>query len=129
MPEVSEMNIGELCDAYREVLTELDEHRAKEKQLNSRKSALQAEVMQRCDAESIDKLSGSGITLSVREKPVVKIAGDWNEIVKALTDSGHSYLIQRRVSAGKLQEEMDNGLRLPEGVSIEMIREVSHRRS
>lgn len=129
MPEVSEMKIGELCDAYREVLSELDEHRAAEKQLNSRKSELQFEVLRRCDSESIDKLSGSGITLSVREKPVVKINGDWDEIVKALTESGHSYLIQRRVSAGKLQEEMDNGLRLPEGVSIEIIREIGHRRS
>ena len=127
--QVDTMKIGELCDAYREVLTELDEHRATEKQLNSRKAELQAEVMRRCDSESIDKLSGNGITLSIREKPVVKISGDWDEIVKALTESGHSYLIQRRVSAGKLQEEMDNGLRLPEGVSIETIREVGHRRS
>lgn len=129
MSELGNMNIGELCDAYRSILGELDECRAQEKQLNSRKSELQSEVLRRCDAESIDKLAGDGITLTVREKPFVKIEGDWDQIVKALAESGHSYLIQRRVSAGKLQEEMDSGLRLPDGVSIETVREVGHRRS
>ncbi len=126
--DLESMNIGSLCDTYLEVLSSLDKVRSEEKKLNGRKAELAAEVLRRCDSEGIDKLNGTGITLSVREKPVVKVDGDWNEILKELVASDHGFLVQRRVTAGKLQEEMDAGLRMPEGLSVEMVREVSHRR-
>ena len=124
-----EMTIGQLTEAYREVLGSLDENRAEQKLLNQQKSDLAIEVMRRCEAEGIDKLSGNGITLSLRDKAVVKIDGDWQDIVAALTATDHAYLIQRRITASKLQEEMVAGMRLPEGITVETIREISHRRS
>ncbi len=53
-----EMTIGQLTEAYREVLGSLEENRAEQKLLNQQKSDLAIEVMRRCEAEGIDKLSG-----------------------------------------------------------------------
>lgn len=125
----NDLTIGQLCDRYSACLAELDALRAHEKALNATKTELAAEVMRRCDAEGIDKLVGTGITLSIREKAVVKVSGDWEQILRELCDSGHGFVVQRRVTASKLQEEMDAGMRMPDGLSIETVREVSHRRS
>ena len=127
--EFQEMTIGQLTEAYKDVLGGLDENRAEQKLLNQHKSDLAIEVMRRCEAEGIDKLAGNGITLSLRDKAVVKIDGDWQDIVEALTLTGHAYLIQRRITAAKLEEEMVAGMRIPDGITVETIREISHRRS
>ena len=129
-PEIFQgLNIGQLLDEYSSTISKIQESETETKKHKQSQRELQQEIMRRCEEQGVDRLVGKNISVSVVEKPVVKVEGDWESVVQQLHDAGCSFLIQRRITASKLQEEMDNGLRRPDGVSIESVRSVSHRRS
>lgn len=127
--QIRKLNLGELLSEYSSTLSKISEADTIAKKHRETQRFLQQEIMQRCEQQGVDRLVGKDISVSVIEKPVVKIQGDWEQVIKELSEAGYSYLIQRRITASKLQEEMDNGLRLPDGIAIESVRSVSHRRS
>lgn len=124
-----DLNIGSLLTEYSECISRIQDAEAEVKRHKATQKEMQMEIMRRCEEQGVDRLVGKNISVSVTDKPVVRITGDWEKVVNDLTEAGCSFLIQKRITASKLQEEMDNGLRLPDGVSIESVRNVSHRRS
>ena len=129
--DFSSLSTGAFLTEYKSTLAILDALSGIERMMKTVKGALEKEALRRSQVEEVDKFVGDGFSLSIKEQPVVNFTedGDWNSIVEKMTQDGMSHLIQRRISAGKLQEEMDAGYRLPDGLRIENIRQVRHRRN
>ena len=129
--DFSSLSTGAFLTEYKSTLAILDALGGIERMMKTVKGALEKEALRRSQVEEVDKFVGDGFSLSIKEQPVVNFTedGDWNSIVEKMTQDGMSHLIQRRISAGKLQEEMDAGYRLPDGLRIENIRQVRHRRN
>jgi len=129
--DFTNLNQGQFLKLYKQCIDDIDKIRAVEKKLTSTKAFLQQEAIKRCNSEEITKLSGDGITISVKSMPVVKLGEDvdWADVLSKLCQDGYAHMVQRRLSASKLQEEMDAGYRLPYGISIDEIQVANHRRS
>jgi hypothetical protein len=121
---------GSLLRSYSAVLSMLDSVGDIEKKLNTLRSAMKEEFVRRASVEGVEKFSGDGLSVTVKDKAIVKYDPEkWDDILKWLVDSGHGYCVHRRLSEAKIQELMDNGVRLPDGLAFDSIKEVSHRRS
>ena len=129
--DFSSLSTGAFLTEYKSPLATLDALGGIERMMKTVKGALEKEALRRSQVEEVDKFVGDGFSLSIKDQPVVNFTedGDWNSIVEKMPQDGMSHLIQRRISAGKLQEEMDAGYRLPDGLRIENIRQVRHRRN
>lgn len=121
--------IGDLCRRYAETLAVLDKLEDATKEFEAVKSAMRQEFINRARVEGVEKFSGAGVTVTIKDKLVEKYDPQrWDEILKELVERGHGYCVHRRISVSKLQELMDAGERLPAGLTIETIKEVSHKR-
>ena len=129
--DYAEMTQGAFMREFRQVLDARDLVTALQKRVNGLRASLEREAIRRAEAEETEKFTADGLTISVKERPVANVGAesDWNEILSKLCEDGYGHLVQRRISAQRLQEEMDGGYRLPEGLRIEQIRQVSHRRN
>jgi hypothetical protein len=125
------LNQGQFLSLFKQCIDEIDSVNALLKRMNGIKKSMQSEAIKRCNSEDISKLAGDGITITVKEMPVVKLdpETDWSSVLTKLCDDGYAHMVQRRLSAGKLREESDAGYRLPDGVTIEEIQVANHRRS
>jgi len=125
------LNQGQFLSAFKQCIDDIDKINAFAKRLSGIKQSLQQEAIKRCNSEEITKLAGDGITITVKEMPVVKLdpETDWSSVLTKLCEDGYAHMVQRRLSAAKLREESDAGYRLPEGVTIEEIQVANHRRS
>jgi hypothetical protein len=120
---------GSLLKSYANILTLLDSIGDVEKRLNEIRAGIKDEFIRRSSVEGIEKFSGDGLTITVRDKSIVKYDPEkWDDILKALVAGGYGYCVHRRLSEGKVQELMDSGVRLPDGIAFDSIKEVSHRR-
>jgi hypothetical protein len=121
---------GSLLKSYASVLSLLDAIGEAEKRLNTLRSTMKEEFVRRSSVEGVEKFSGEGITITVKDKSIVKYDPEkWDGILKALVEGGYGYCVHRRLSEGKIQELMDAGIRLPDGLAFDSIKEVSHRRT
>jgi|19_taG_2_1085344.scaffolds.fasta_scaffold48318_2 hypothetical protein len=129
--DITALKQGEFLQVMRMCLDDIDKIVAIDKQLKAFKAELQRETIRRCAAEDIQKMTGHGVTVTVKDQPVAKLAEgtDWNVVLAQLCEDGYAHMVQRRLSAAKLQEEVDEGYRLPDGVSIEEIKVATYRRS
>jgi len=129
--DFTNLNQGQFLKLFKQCIDDIDKIKAVEKKLTTVKVFLQQEAIRRCNKEEITKLSGQGITVTVKDQPVVKLEPetDWSAVLEKLCEDGYAHMVQRRLSAAKLQEEMDAGYRLPEGISINAIQVATHRRS
>tara|TARA_Y100000310_G_C20427609_1_gene689827 strand:+ start:309 stop:743 length:435 start_codon:yes stop_codon:yes gene_type:complete len=129
--DFSVLNQGQFLSVFKNCVDDIDKVNAFLKRLSGIKRSLQQEAISRCNSEDISKLAGDGITITVKEMPVVKLdpETDWSSVLTKLCDDGYAHMVQRRLSAAKLREESDSGYRLPDGVTIEEIQVANHRRS
>jgi len=129
--DFTNLNQGQFLNMYKQCMDDIDKVKVFEKKLKAVKASLQQEAIRRCNSEEITKLSGDGITISVKPMPVVKLGEDvdWSDVLSKLCQDGYAHFVQRRLSASKLQEEVDAGYRLPEGIFIDEIQVANHRRS
>jgi hypothetical protein len=126
----TDLSLGELVEAYRVMLAERDALNAVEKQVNQAIDTLQTVLRAKIDEAGLDKVSGNGISVWLDEQAIVKIDPDkWEDIVDSLAESGKSYLIQKRITASKLQDLIDAGEVLPEGLTLDSLPTLKHRRA
>ena len=129
--DVSSLTTGQFLHVYKQLLDMIDVVNADLKRLNKTKGDLQQEAIRRCNLDEVTKISGDGLTVTVKEQATVKVneSADWSGLISSLVDDGYAHFIQRRLSAAKLQEEVDSGYRLPEGLELGTVQVATHRRS
>jgi hypothetical protein len=123
--------LGALLGEYGRVLSLLDVLSDLDRRLSELRSAQKDEFIRRAEIEGVEKFSGAGLTVTVKNKTVVRYDPEkWDLILKSLVENGYGYCVHRQLSAAKVQELMDSGVRLPDGLSLDSsIKEVSHRRT
>jgi len=119
---------GERLADYKVLLQEIDETTSKLNALKMEKAEQQDELMDVLGELGLNELKGEGITIKKTEKLFARIDGDWEDIQKSLIEQGYGYLVQKRVSAGKLEDAINAGLRLPDGLDLDSVKTVSHYR-
>jgi light-regulated signal transduction histidine kinase (bacteriophytochrome) len=129
--DLTVLNQGQFLRVFHQIVDEIDKAAAVVKQFNGMKTQCQQEAIRRCNEDDIQKLSGEGITVTTKRQPVIKVSDEaqWSDVLTRLIDDGYAHMVQRRLSAAKLQEEVDTGYRLPDGLSLEEIQVATHRRS
>ncbi len=126
------MNIGQLTAEYCRVLDEMDGLGAFLDRLSAAKEAMKEAFLLRSRAEGVEKFFGPTVTITISKKPVVRImpTADWPMIQKSLVEQNLGGLMKREICGGKkFQELVDGGWRLLDGLKLEEIDTVSHRRS
>jgi len=121
---------GERLADYKVLLQEIDETTSKLNALKMEKAEQQDELMDVLGELGLEELRGDGITIKLVDKLYARIdaSADWDSIQTALIDQDFGYLVQKRVSAGKLEDAINAGLRLPDGLDLDSVKTVSHYR-
>lgn len=114
----------------RTLMFEKDEAAAVTKSINASIAEIDKEIMYRSQQDGgITQYKGDGITVSIVEQDVVKVDGDFVAIVESLVKQGYAYCIKKGLSSPKIKELDAQGVRLPDGVSIETFRKVKPTRT
>ena len=124
------MALGELAEAYNNVLSEKDAAKLLLRRIDAAESALRAILRDKLNEAGIEKFTGAGITISVEDKEVAAIDDTkWDEIMAQLIADGESHLIQRRITGSRLSDLITSGYALPEGLSLTSFPTIKHRRT
>lgn len=117
----------EIAQEYADVLAAREKVNAESRRIAQRLGELDREVRDWCSAQGVEAIKGSGITLRVEQKPVVRV-GDWDRALRWIVEEGLSPLVQKRITASRLQELVVGGLPLPDDLSLEEIEKVAYSR-
>ncbi len=78
----------------------------------------------------IESAAEDGVSISIKTKWRARYDPDlWADIMKWAATNGVSYILQRRLNDAKIMELVDNGIALPEGLSVESYQDLAFRRS
>lgn len=82
------------------------------KEVEDRIAELEEQLLDRLDAEGLDKATGSKATVSVSTNTVAQVT-DWDELWKFILKNKYTHLLQRRVSDPAYRELLEQGKRVP----------------
>lgn len=127
------MQIDELLAQLRNEKDWQDELNANLAKSKAKADALERDILATMKENGLDadgaKVSASGMTVTLRHK--FRAAYDpekWASVVKWAADTGHEYIIQRRLSDRPVLELMDSGVALPDGLSVTSYEDLDCRR-
>jgi hypothetical protein len=104
--------VGALIDqlwATREVKRDIE---SQLKEVETRITELNTELMERMEQEGLDKASGTKATISVSTNTVAAVE-DWDEFWKYILKNKYTHLLQRRVSDPAYRELLEAGKKVP----------------
>lgn len=123
-------SIGDLIAKYSAVDAELDAIEEQAKQLRIKRESVKLAIKITLDLGGVDKASAHGITVSIREKWRAKYTPElWPGVVEWAITHGHSHIVQRRLTDAAVMELVDNGVILPDGLSVESFKDLDVRRT
>jgi hypothetical protein len=80
-------------------------------------------------ATNLQSVKGGGLTVSFKADFHAKYSPElWPEIVKWAVETGNDHIIQRRLGDAKVIELVDNGIALPDGLTLEQYVKLNIRR-
>lgn len=123
-------SIGDLIANYSVLDTMLDELEERAKQLRIKREAVKLAIKINLDLGGVDKASAHGLTVSIREKWRAKYDPEkWPGVVAWAIGEGHAQIVQRRLTDAAVMELVDNGVPLPDGLSVEPYKDLDVRRT
>ena len=124
------MSIQTTLEALRAVFDEKDRVAQRDAELSKMKAELEGELRRFHETSGLDQFRGAGLTISVSEKLRATYEPEqWANIAKWAVDTGHEYIIQRRLTDKKVLELIDNGVPLPDGLTVKGYTDISIRRN
>lgn len=128
--DVTKLNQGDFLQALADAMQVED---GLARQLKIAKSAvtdLENEARRRLEAEGVDQFVGKGLVVKLANKDVANYDPEkWPDIVAALIKSGDLHVVQRRLTASAVRSMFDAGKPLPDGLKLDIIKEISVTRS
>jgi len=126
--------LNDLLAAFKTEKDWQDELLAKLAQSKSKTTEIESKIMAAMKDAGLDgdgaKVSHGGLTVTLRHK--FRAAYDpekWSGVVKWAAETGREYIIQRRLSDKPVVELMDNGVALPDGLTVTSYEDLDFRRS
>lgn len=115
---------------FREKRDALDVAEQAAKAARAEVHALESQILEMLEALDIESVAADGLNVKRVEKWRAKYdPARWSEIVSWAVSNGFDYLVQRRLNDAKIMELIDQGIRLPDGLSVECYSDLSFRRS
>lgn len=109
--------------AERERLNELD------RRLGKRKGEIESQLIRFSETSGLKSFEDERIRITVDEKMRAKYDPEqWPNIMKWAAESGHDFIIQRRLSDQRVISLIVEGVELPDGLTTEPYMHVSFRR-
>lgn len=101
------------------------------KELSDERQQIERDLMAFHKTTGLEKFAGSGMAVTIDPKALraTYVPDRWPDIVKWAVDSGHGYIVQRRLSDAKVVDLFDQGVPLPDGLSLEGYTKISVRRT
>jgi len=125
-----ETPINILLQQFREKRDALDVAEQAAKAARAEVHALETQILDTLEALDIESVAAEGLNVKRVEKWRAKYdPARWSEIVSWAVANGFDYLVQRRLNDAKIMELIDQGIRLPDGLSVECYSDLSFRRS
>ena len=104
--------LGSLIDKLSGIREKRRKLAEQDKELSSEYSQVEAELLQRLQAEGMDKATGKAATAFISTVVVANVT-DWDALYSFIKKKGYFHLLQRRVSDPafrELQEQLKNGV-------------------
>ena len=125
----AEGRVDTIARRYREIVDEQDVHKAAIKHLDIERKELDRKLFALRDELGLDRFPTKHITLSVVDRSVTRYDPEhFTSIVEWAIEHGLVSILQRRFSDGKIAALAADGVELPEGMWIESVTRVNHRR-
>jgi hypothetical protein len=91
---------------------------------------IEQDIQFKMEELGIDSASEDGVSVTTKVKFRAKYEPElWSDIVKWAASSGLDYVVQRRLNDAKIMELVDNGVPLPQGLTVESYNDLAFRRS
>lgn len=121
---------AEVIEEFADIVDQIQEHKDSISLLTELKGRLEWELMKIAEETGLDDFKTERINVKVGEKVVARYEPDkWHDVVKWCLDNDLLDVIQRRMTASKLQSLAEDGVALPDGIWLESIDKVSFRRN
>jgi len=122
--------IGDVMEEFADLLDQIDEHKRSLSLLNEQRRSLEFEIQDIGQNTGLDNFKTDRLSVKIADKATAKYEPDqWHDIVKWALDNDLLDVVQRRLTASKLQSLAEDGVPFPEGLWLEQIQQVSHRRN
>lgn len=122
--------LGDLLAAFRQAQDHKDECDAALKRAREACDVLELKIKFAMEENGTEKTTAHGVTASIVTKWRAKYdPSKWSDLVKWAATNGYDYLIQRRLTDSKVMELVDNGVELPDSLSVESYKDINFRRS
>jgi hypothetical protein len=122
--------LGDLIRSWKKQKSLVEEYETAAKSARSLLDDIEADISGKMAVLGIESASEDGVSISTKTKWRARYDPDlWGDIVKWAAANGVAYIVQRRMNDAKIMELVDNGIALPEGLSVESYQDLAFRRS
>jgi hypothetical protein len=122
--------LGDLIRAWKEQKAAVEDLEREAKTARFMLVDIEEEIHSKMQELGIESASEDGVSVSTKTKWRAKYEPElWGEIVKWAANSGLDYVVQRRLNDAKIMELVDNGIALPQGLTVESYNDLAFRRS
>jgi hypothetical protein len=130
MEITSTQTLGEMITWWKSQKSIVEAHEAEAKAARSLLNDIEAGILIKMRDAGLESIAQDGVSLTIRKKFRAKYDPEmWESLINWASQNGMTYLIQRRLNDSKVLELVDNGVPLPEGLSIEGYDDLAFRRS
>ena len=122
--------IGELLDELRRIIDAREALAAQDRPLATRRAEIEKEILDHATASGLQQFATDDLSVTV-DLHAMRCRYDperWDELMKWAVGLERCDLIQRRLNDAKILDLIDNGMALPDGLSVETYGKVSARR-
>ena len=113
--------LNDLLAEYGKVRDGIKELQAQEKELNTSKRELEAQISIRMQEQGLDKISDGNCTVSLKNE-IVPTVEDWDTLQEHIAKTNQFELMHKRVSATAYREAVAAGMDVPGVKSTELTR-------
>ena len=113
--------LNDLLAEYGTVRDGIKELQAQEKELNTSKRELEAQISIRMQEQGLDRISNGGQTISLKNE-IVPTVEDWDLLQTHVAETRQFELMHKRVSATAYREAIAAGIDIPGVKSTELTR-------
>lgn len=116
----STTSVDAMLARLRTIIDANEELDRQKKELSDERQQIESDLMAFHKTTGLEKFSGSGVSVTF-DPTALRATYDpdhWPGILKWAVESGNGYIIQHRLSNAKVIDLFDQGVPLPEGLSL-----------
>jgi len=124
------MNVRERLERLSALMDEISDMSQKTDKLKAEQEQIKRQVLKYCRENEMDRVSASGVTVTIGERPLARVAPDkWPEFWAWAVLTSNTGVMQKRVTDVRLHDLAIEGVVLPAYVTLETTDKINVTRS